>query len=147
MRQLNAIVSKSKYPRTKELWDLFLFSTYAQGLRFSDICTLRWCEINWENRMIHHLQVKNHTRNAKWLTIRLNDGAMEILERWKGKYDNFIFGQLDDEFDLSNCELLKMTCNSRNKSINTSLDVSVKKQSFHSIYIFTLPDIHLEQLH
>lgn len=46
---------------------------------------------------------------------------MKILQRWQGRNDNFVFGLLDDEFDLSNCENLKETLNSKNRTINISL--------------------------
>lgn len=46
---------------------------------------------------------------------------MKILQKWQGRNDNFVFGLLDDEFDLSNCENLKETLNSKNRTINTSL--------------------------
>lgn len=127
MNKLIQVVAECKYPRTKELWDLFLFSTYAWGMRFSDVCTLRWDEVDMEHRRIHHLQVKGHTRKAKWLDIALCDAAMEILERWKGKYDRFVFGQLPDMFDLGDARALKLTINARNKSINTSLKEIGKK--------------------
>lgn len=68
-----------------------------------------------------HIQVKNHTRNAKQVPIMLNDGAMVILERWKGRNENFVFGMLGDEFDLTDCEELKDVLGSKNRSVNTSL--------------------------
>lgn len=127
MKELIDVVDGCKYPRTKELWDLFMFSTYAWGMRFSDICTLKWSEVNMEKRSIHHLQVKGHTRKAKWLDIELCDGAMEILERWKGRYDNFVFGQLPDMFDLGDARAVKLTISARNRTVNTSLNEIGKK--------------------
>lgn len=127
MKSLIKVVSESRYPRTKELWDLFMFSTYAWGMRFSDICTLRWDEIDIANKSIHHLQVKGHTRKAKWIDIALSDGALEILERWKGKYDNFVFGQLPDDFNLSDNRAVKLTIGAKNRTINTSLKELGKK--------------------
>lgn len=71
--------------------------------------------------MIVHRQVKNHTRKSVVLQIPINDGCREILDRWKGKYDNYVFGLLPDLFNLDDYELLKRTINSRTKTINTSL--------------------------
>lgn len=45
IKQLIRITEQSKYPRTKELVDMFLFSIHTGGMRFSDVCTLRWSEI------------------------------------------------------------------------------------------------------
>ncbi len=121
IQQLKSVVKDSKYTRTKEFFDMFMFSVYSCGLRFSDIATLRWEEIDLERRVIKHLQVKGHTRNAKMLTIPISDGGMAILEKWRGKNENYVFGILGDEFDLGDCELLKETLNAKNKAINTSL--------------------------
>ena len=100
---------------------MFMFAIYTCGLRFSDIATLRWGEIDIERKVIKHLQVKGHTRNAKMLTIPISDGSLIILEKWRGRNENYVFGILDDEFDLGDSELLKDTLNAKNKAINTSL--------------------------
>ena len=121
VRQLIEAVKSAKYERTRDIFDMFMFSLYVCGLRFSDIVTLRWAEIDMDKRTIRHIQVKNHTRNAKMLSLSIPDEGMKILQRWQGRNDNFVFGLLDDEFDLSNCENLKETLNSKNRTINTSL--------------------------
>lgn len=122
LHQLIKVVENAKYRRTKEIFDMFLFSFHAFSLRFSDVCTLRWSEIDMDKRSIkRHIKVKNHTRNAKQVPIMLNDGAMVILERWKGRNENFVFGMLGDEFDLTDCEELKDVLGSKNRSVNTSL--------------------------
>lgn len=121
IKNLIEVVKDSKYRRTKDIFDMFMFSIYSCGLRFSDIATLRREEIDLERRLIKHIQVKGHTRNAKILTIPISDEGLRILEKWKGRNENFVFGLLDDEFDLGNCENLKDTLNSKNKCINTSL--------------------------
>ncbi len=119
--KLIEVVKGSKYPRTKEMFDLFMFSLYTCGLRFSDVATLRWDEIDMEKRTIKHIQVKGHTRNGKVLNLHITDEGMKILERWRGKYDNFVFGLLGDDFDLSDCEALKDSLGSKNRTINISL--------------------------
>lgn len=121
IKKLKAVVEESKYPRTKDFFDMFMFSVYTGGLRFSDVATLRWEEIDIERKMIKHIQVKGHTKNAKMLTIPISDGSMNILEKWRGRNANFVFGILDDEFDLGDCEHLKETLNAKDRSINTSL--------------------------
>lgn len=127
MKSLIQLTGESKYPRTKELMDLFFFSVHCCGLRFSDICTLRWKEVDVERRLIKHLMVKNHTKKPKYITIPLSDEAIRILDRWNGRYDNFVFGQLPDDFDLGDEQMLKEVTNSRNRTINQSLRVMGKK--------------------
>ena len=121
VKQLISIVEKSKYPRTKDNFDLFLFSLNCGGLRFSDCCTLRWIEVNMEECMIKHLMVKNHTKRPVILNLPITSEAMKILKRWIGRFDNFVFGQLDDEFDLDDYKKLKLTLNSRNRTVNQTL--------------------------
>ena len=121
VKQLIEIVKSAKYERTKDIFDMFMFSLYVSGLRFSDIATLRWAEIDMDKRTIRHIQVKNHTRNAKVLNLSIPDEGMKILQKWTGRNDNFVFGLLDDEFDLTDCANLKETLNSKNRTINTSL--------------------------
>lgn len=121
VKQLIEAVKTAKYERTKDIFDMFMFSLYVSGLRFSDVATLRWAEIDLDKKSIKHIQVKNHTRNAKMLSLYIPDEGMKILQRWQGRNDNFVFGLLDDEFDLSNCENLKETLSSKNRTINISL--------------------------
>lgn len=127
IRQLLEIVSKAKYDRTRDIFDMFMFSLYNCGLRFSDIATLRWAEIDMDKRTIRHMQVKGHTRNAKILNLSIPDEAFAILEKWEGRNDNFVFGLLGDEFDLTDGESLKETLNSKNRTINTSLNALGEK--------------------
>ena len=121
VKQLIEIVKTAKYERTRDIFDMFMFSLYVCGLRFSDVTTLRWAEIDMNKRTIKHIQVKGHTRNAKILNLSIPDEGMKILEKWKDRNDNFVFGLLSDEFDLTDCACLKETLNSKNRSINTSL--------------------------
>lgn len=127
VKKLIELTQESKYPRTKELMDMFLFSIHCGGMRFSDVCTLRWVEINFEEKLIKHLQVKNHTKRPVVLMLPITNEARKILERWMGKNENFVYGMLDDEFDLDDCERLKHTINSRNKTMNQSLQCMGEK--------------------
>lgn len=121
VRQLIKVTERSKYPRTKELVDMFLFSIHAGGMRFSDVCTLRWSEVDMVNRAIRHLQMKNHTRKPTVLNLPVTEEGMKILEKWEGKNDNFVFGMLPDDFNLDDEECLKLSLNSQNKTMNQSL--------------------------
>ena len=121
VRKLIQLTAESKYPRTKELVDMFLFSLHCGGMRFSDVCTLRWVEVSFEEKLIRHMQVKNHTKRPVILNLPITSECMKILERWMGRFDNFVYGQLPDEFDLDDYRKLKLTINSRNKTMNQSL--------------------------
>ena len=87
----------------------------------SDLITLKWDEVDMDNKMVRHYQVKNHSRKALLLIIPMAKGAIEILKRWKGRNDNYVFGMLDDEFDLSDGERFQNIKQSRTRTINQSL--------------------------
>ena len=127
LKALKEAAGKAKYDRTRDFVDMFMFSVFCGGLRVSDIISLRWDEIDVESRMVKHYQVKNHNRKAVLLTIPMADGAIEILERWKGRSENYVFGMLDDEFDLSDEEAFMDIKQSRTRTINQSLAVLGEK--------------------
>ena len=97
--------------------ETFLFSFYACGLRISDIITLRWSDVSIERREVVKTQVKTRGR----FIIPLNDEALKILEKWKGKHRVFVFGLLPDNFDLADEEELRIRRNSITATINKSL--------------------------
>ena len=104
--------------RQLDYLDIILFSIYACGLRISDIITLRWNNIDFEKRLIRKKVMKTR-RNIK---IHLGNDAMEILTRWKGRHEVFVFGLLDPNFDLTDEEKLKNRRNSITTTINKSLE-------------------------
>lgn len=52
VKQLIAIVKSAKYERTRDIFNMFMFSLYVSGLRFSDVATLRWSEIDTKKRRL-----------------------------------------------------------------------------------------------
>ena len=107
--------------RMREFHDMFMFSFYACGLRLIDMMTLRWKDIDFEKKIIRKVQVKTRNRNV----IPIREAAIEILERWKGRYGVYVFGLLPDDFKLDDDEALRKRRNSITATINTSL----KRQS------------------
>lgn len=108
-----------KYPRTKDFMDMFLFSINACGLRVSDIITLEWKSINFENRTLRKVLYKGD----KLHEIPLNDDAIKILNRWHDRTGNhrFVFGFLEDTFNLQDKEERKRMRLNKNRAIKTSL--------------------------
>jgi len=127
LRKLKEVASKAKYDRTRDFVDMFMFSVFCGGIRVSDIISLRWDEVDMESRIVRHYQVKNHNRKSVLLTIPMADGAIEILNRWRGRNQNFIFGMLDDEFDLKDEESFMNIKQSKTRTINQSLAELGKK--------------------
>ena len=100
-----------------DVLDMFKFSFLSCGLRISDIITLRWCDIEFEKKELHKIQVKTRGRNK----ISLTDEALKILEKWKGCHNTFVFGLLPDDFDLKDEEKLRTKRNSITSTINKRL--------------------------
>ena len=103
--------------RHLEVLDMVLFAIYACGLRVSDIITLRWSNIIWNKQVLR----KKIMKTRRYTEIPLNHDALEILSKWKDRHKVFIFGLLDDGFDLRDEEKLKVRRNSITSSINKSL--------------------------
>ncbi len=112
--------------RMKEFHDMFMFSFYACGLRLIDMMTLRWVDIDFKKQVIRKVQVKTRNRNV----IPIREAAIEILNRWKGRYNVFVFGLLPDQFNLNDDEVLRKRRNSVTATINTSLKRQSKFANF-----------------
>ena len=120
LRMFKELTDKAKYDRTREIADIFIFSCFT-GLRVSDLISLKWSEVNMDENIISHRQYKNHAHKAKLLYIPLNDTSREILERWKDKHEEFVFGMLPSGYDLSNATDFKKVKNAKTRTINHSL--------------------------
>lgn len=103
--------------------EMFKFSYLSCGLRISDIITLRWCDIDFNKKVMCKIQVKTRGRNI----IPLTDYALEILEKWKERHKVFVFGLLPDEFDLKDEEKLRTRRNSITSTLNNQLKSISKK--------------------
>lgn len=121
------LYNKVKHDRTREFIDMFMFSFYSCGLRFSDLLTLEWNHIDWIKKEIHKNIFKSKTPH----NIPLTDAGMEILENWrqKGYNSRFVFDLLSENFDLDNPALLDMQRKSKNRSLQTSLNELGRKMS------------------
>lgn len=114
-----AIREKVKYPRTRDFMDMFLFALNACGLRVSDIITLEWKSIDFDNRTLRKVLYKGD----KLHEIPLNDDAIRILNRWFERTGDhrFVFGLLEDSFNLQDKEERKRMRLNKNRAIKTSL--------------------------
>lgn len=110
---------KVKYPRTKDFMDMFLFSFNACGLRVSDLITLEWQHVNFEKKTLSKILFKGDKRHE----IPLNDDAIRLLEKWHDRTGGhrFVFGLLNDDFDLQDKEKRKSMRLNKNRAIITSL--------------------------
>ncbi|MCC8198473.1 MAG: site-specific integrase [Tannerellaceae bacterium] len=109
-----------KFARTRQFIDIFMFSFYACGLRFSDLLTLEWNHVVWERKEIR----KNLYKGNVTTTIPLLPGGTEILRRWQNLEYNtrFVFNVLPENFDLHNIAELDKSRKSKNLTLLTSLN-------------------------
>lgn len=122
IEQLKDYHQKCKNPRSKEILDMWFFSYYACGLRISDIMTLEWKHIDWEEKVIRKKQFK--TKKVPDIPAPLGTSALKILERWKGRNSRFVFDLLAEDYDMTDQRRLFMNRNSKDKTFNKSLNVA-----------------------
>lgn len=108
------------------LWhtrNYFMFSFYSGGIRFGDLCCLKWSDIKGD-RLSYQMN-----KNEKVFTIELNDYQLEILEHYKvnKKPDGFIFPILNNHKDYSDPMFLRKRIGSKNALVNKWLGKIVDK--------------------
>lgn len=105
---------KLKSGRRKDVLDMFFFSFYCDGLRFSDILTLEWDCIDMDAQLLRKCQYK--TRQE--VTVPLSPTAMDILRRWSGRRQRFVFRLLDPQTDMTDQQSLYAQRMSKTRSQN-----------------------------
>lgn len=122
--QIEAI-EKVKLDMRSDIWNVrnyFMYSYYNAGIRFGDICTLKWKNVI-DGRLIYKMSKTGGQKNIKQLKEMQN-----ILDYyWTGKEssDDYIFPILDknytDPFEL------KRAISSKNAKVNSILKDLAKK--------------------
>lgn len=115
-------------PRRKEFLEMFMFAFHACGLRIIDVMTLRWCDINFDDKTIRKVMIKVNKRHI----IPLTDQALAILNKWR-EYRlgcRFVFDLVKDSLDLDNKDDLYRARTNATKCINQSLKVVGEQLGF-----------------
>lgn len=115
-------------PRRKEFLEMFMFAFHACGLRIIDVMTLRWCDINFNDKTIRKVMIKVNKRHI----IPLTDQALAILNKWR-EYRlgcRFVFDLVKDSLDLDNKDELYRARTNATKCINQSLKVVGEQLGF-----------------
>lgn len=121
LQQFVELYNKVLFKRTRDYMDMYLFSFYACGLRFSDILTLRWINIDMETWTLKKVMYKGHRKQYNFFIL---PEAQEILKRWHkrtGKHV-FVFGLLPDRFDMSDDAEMNKARQHKARGIYTSLN-------------------------
>ena len=118
----------------------YLFAFYAAGMRFSDVCNLKWENIVIDDKgekRIDYVSVKTQYEHSTLLVSK----AEAILETYKSKLikpDAFVFPILDANHDLKVESIFKKEISRKNALANKYLTILSKmldlngKISFHS---------------
>lgn len=103
--------------------DAFLFSFYANGMRFGDLCMLRWKNV--EEGSIAYQMGKTGTN----INISISEGAQAILDRYSRKdadREEFIFPFLRG-YEKATPNQQRQRISSQNAYVNESLDTIAEK--------------------
>jgi site-specific recombinase XerD len=109
-----------------KLWhtrNYFLFSFYSGGIRFGDLCCLKWKDIKG-NRLSYQMN-----KNDKVFTIELNHPQKAILNDYAAsrKEGDFIFPLLNNHTNYSDPMFLRKKISSNNVLVNKRLKKIVQK--------------------
>ncbi len=90
----------------------FLFSFYSGGIRFGDICGLKWQNVK-NGKLSYQMN-----KNEKPFSTELNDYQKDILNRYSGAPDEYIFPFLNSHKDYSDPVELRRAISSNNVLVN-----------------------------
>ncbi len=90
----------------------FLFSFYSGGIRFGDICGLQWQNVK-NGKLSYQMN-----KNEKPFSTELNDYQEEILNRYSGASDEYIFPFLNSHKDYSDPVELRRAISTNNVLVN-----------------------------
>jgi integrase len=114
--------------------DMFIFASYAGGLRVSDVLKLKWKNFDGSHINISIHKTKSH------LSIKLPDKAIEIITKYKPEKDapkSFIFPMLPDDLKMDDPQAVYTEISRATAYINKNLKTIAEraelniKLSFH----------------
>lgn len=93
----------------------FLFSFYSAGIRFGDICCLKWNNVK-DGRLQY-----NMNKNDKAFSTELNDYQINILKHYSGTNDDYVFPFLNSNKEYSDPIQLRKVISSKKVMVNKNL--------------------------
>ncbi|WP_109437806.1 site-specific integrase [Aquimarina sp. AU119] len=114
--------------------DMFLFAFYNAGMRFGDVCRLKWDNVN-KNEIVYVMN-KSKKRTGSKRTIPITDKVRAILEKYKGLNKDYIFPILKG-VKTNEMEKIEHKIYIGNNAVNRSFKIlcknnKLKQLTFHS---------------
>lgn len=112
----------------------FMFSFYCAGIRFGDLCQLRWSNI-YDKEYLSYVMDKTGRKK----TIILSSQVQKILDHYRAagtKNTDFLFPLLDNDADYSDIRFLKRRISARNALVNKYLKKIAKRISLNESLSF-----------
>lgn len=101
--QVQEMLTMDLQGRAADVRDWFVFAFLAGGLRFSDVCRLRWAHLQRDTSGRPEAYTLRQTKTGEPLTLPLVPEAADILERWEArtgptsrKSSPFVFGLIEE---------------------------------------------------
>lgn len=108
------------------LWharNYFMFSFYSGGIRFGDVCGLKWSDIK-DGTLVYQMN-----KNDKIFNIELNQHQTDILDAYavNRQPDGYIFNLLNNHRDYSDAATVRKSISSKNALVNKWLKKLAKR--------------------
>ncbi len=104
--------------------NMFVFASYAGGLRVSDVLQLKWKNFDGS-----HIRIAIK-KTGQQLAFKLPERALEIINAYKPSKPNaeqFIFPMLSDQLDMNNARKVNSEISSATAYINKNLKLIAQK--------------------
>lgn len=128
---LQSYLKNAKLSRKDEfILKSYLFSSYSCGMRFGDICTLKYSNFSFDNSgkiRLHYTMRKT----KKEITLVLNETASNLLDIGKIGKKEMVFCFLPFQITQGEASELSKTIESKNAYINKRLKIIVKNSGIN----------------
>lgn len=134
--------------------DMFLFSIYSGGIRFSDCIKLRWSQVDMKRETVHFVPHKTRSKKKGVVINPLGEVAIDILKQYqsdKVKSEKYVFdyanlfqGDISDDEEYERfSDTVAVTVNRKLKTIAERAGIE-KNLSFH-ISRYTIGNMLLQK--
>jgi integrase/recombinase XerD len=108
--------------------DLFIFASYAGGIRIGDLLQLQWNNYNNDSNKLSFVARKNNFK----VSFKLPKKAIAVINKYKtDKTEGYIFPLLTKDYLFKKPDLIEKKISSVNAAINSNLKIIAKKTSIN----------------